>query len=787
MAEAIGLVASVASLLDLALKLSNALHNLQFQFRNAPYLIQALENETEAVRTVLASVESSIHSTATAGLGGAGSPRILGDLTAEIGKGAAVLKELGTFIDSLKNETSTLRRVKWIQKKEKAAELIKELKEVRYRISELQLAYGNSSLNRIGLVLQDIQVMQRRHYAKTHNLETCLLDTKDQLTIDRDTTFQNQSDIAAALEALQNTTPKLPQEWVETISNQLVTTINTTRPGLAKDNITHVLSHRSHRRQSHQAICSPLQHLTLSFNLRLLQSQCSINCTCRCHASVASYRPWNTLPKMLQMITGSIFFQYSSCPVSRATCNLYSCSKSRRTRLTIRYGFPFWSFKYAIHILVDKVSTRSLMFTLALRRKIPLEASRDNIIYQAAIGNLSAVKRIVFENPSSIMDVNYDGDSALCRCIRSFLPWELSLQICEALLQAGADPDQLNEEGLSFRHTIANLVLQKTIPSMLHTQVEGLVQLSPCLEDLDLTFIHEIVVKRCPIDLLPVLKTGNADIMAQIHSEDRFGMTPLMYAVALGDSKAAKALIEAGASVHKKGPHGRSLVDYVACLQPSTCTALLDLLLTAGADATTVYPSGWTLLHTAALHDNATMMDRLVHEGARPDCFGPRGNRPIHYAARQNSVKAVRLLHGKGVDLNLIANSGLSPLGVAIQNNAIDTQTLLLELGADYLVTGDWGTYFHLAADYGCEGTLQTLSSFDLKGWDVDATDAQGLTATDVFENRYDKTDEITKAFYHLKDSIQSKSSVGMQDQNKVGDMDEFFDVHEFLHYGDLR
>lgn len=142
MAEAIGLVASVASLLDLALKLSNALHNLQFQFRNAPYLIQGLENETEAVRTVLASVESSIHSTATAGLGGAGSPGILGDLTAEIGKGAAVLKELGAFIDSLKNETCTLRRVKWIQKKKKAAELINELKEVRYRISELQLAYG---------------------------------------------------------------------------------------------------------------------------------------------------------------------------------------------------------------------------------------------------------------------------------------------------------------------------------------------------------------------------------------------------------------------------------------------------------------------------------------------------------------------------------------------------------------------------------------------------------------------------------------------------------------------
>ncbi|RKK30534.1 hypothetical protein BFJ67_g15702 [Fusarium oxysporum f. sp. cepae] len=270
--------------------------------------------------------------------------------------------------------------------------------------------------------------------------------------------------------------------------------------------------------------------------------------------------------------------------------------------------------------------------------------------------------------------------------------------------------------------------------------------------------------------------------MAQIHSEDRFGMTPLMYAVALGDAKAVHALIKAGASVNKEGRFGRKLLGYVACLSPSTCTALLDLLLTAGADATAVYPSGWTLLHTAALHDNVTMMDRLVHEGARPDSFGPRGNRPIHYAARQNSIKAVRLLYGKGVDLNVLSDVGLSPLGVAIQNNAIDTQTLLLELGADHLVTGDWGTYFHLAADCGCERTLKTLSSFDLKGLDVDVMDAKGLTATEVFENRYDKTDELTTAFYQLKDFIISQSSHGCQDGNEVRDMDEFFDAHEFLH-----
>ncbi|KLP17113.1 uncharacterized protein LW94_160 [Fusarium fujikuroi] len=573
MAEAIGLVASVASLLDLAFKLSNALHNLQFQLRNAPYLIQALENETEAVRTVLASVESSIHSTATAGLGGAGSPGILGDLTAEIGKGAAVLKELGTFIDSLKNETSTLRRVKWIQKKKKAAELINELKEVRYRISELQLAYGNSSLTRIRLVLQDIQVMQRRHYAKAHNLETCLLGTKDQLTIDRDTALQSQSDIAAALEALQNTTPTLPPEWVEAISNQI---------------------------------------------------------------------------------------------------------------------------------------------------------------------------------------------------------WEV-------LLQAGADPDQVNEEGLSFRHRIANEQLQKNIPFKLQPEVQKLIQASQCLEDIELSFIHEVVVKRCPIDVGPILKSAKADILAQIHSEDRFGMTPLMYAVALGDAKAAQALIEAGASVHKKGPHGRNLVDYAGRLPPNTCAIILHLLLAAGADAIDAFPTGWSLLHAAAIHNNVVMIDRLLQAGAQPDCIGPRGNRPIHYAASHNSVHAIRLLYEQGADINALADHRLSSLGVAIQKNATDAQATLLELGADHRITGDWGTYLHVAAYWGNERTFNTLSCLKFSGLDVDARDAEGMTVTEVYESRYDKTEELTISFCQLRDFITSRSPDDYSSKDEIGHTDEFFDAYEFL------
>jgi ankyrin repeat protein len=138
------------------------------------------------------------------------------------------------------------------------------------------------------------------------------------------------------------------------------------------------------------------------------------------------------------------------------------------------------------------------------------------------------------------------------------------------------------------------------------------------------------------------------------------------------------------------------------------------------------------------------MIDRLLQAGAQPDCIGPGGNRPIHYAASENSVHAVRLLYEAGADTNALADNGLSSLGVAIQMNATDAQVTLLGLGADRLITGDWGTHFHVAAYWGSEKTFNTLSCLKLEGSDVDARNAKGQTATELYESRYDKTDELT-------------------------------------------
>lgn len=665
---------------------------------------------------------------------------------------------------------------------------------------------SSSSLTRMELVLQDIQLIQHRQHAITGSLGACVSDTRNQLVADRNTAIRSQADIIKALEALQTTTPRLPPDWLENISNQLATTINSFHPRLpdppptvaerqsplnrmdpggqclfeAQGGNTAASRHRTHNEESFAVIPSPLKHSTLVIKLNVGQSQCSISCICRCHASASARRPLSRLPKALQMITGSMLFEYSSCPASRVTCDLGSCYRTRSTRLTLRYGFPLWCLRYAIDVLVERLSINNLTFTLALRRCIPLTSSKDNIIYHALKGNLTAIKRIANESPAAVLDVGYDGNSALHKSTQTFNnPWEVSFQIWKALLQAGADPDQINADGLTFRHYVCHLLLQHAIPLKLHPEVEGLIQVWQCLEDLDLSFIHEIVVKRCPIDLAPVLKTGRADIVSQIDAQDRFGMTPLMYAVVLGDTKTVDILIKAGASVHKRTPFGHTVLYYASSLPASTCATVVELLLAAGANAHAAFPSGWSVLHTAAIYDNTTMMHRIIEEGVSPEYFGPWGNRPIHYAASHNSEKVVRLLHEKGVDLNVLADHRLSPLGVAIQANTPDTQLALLELGADYLVTGKWGTIFHLAAYWGNEVTFRTLSGVKLRGLDIHARDAKGLTATSLFEDRYDMTDELAIAFHQLKDSIRSQSLEEHRGEDEVGDDDEFFDAFE--------
>lgn len=51
-----------------------------------------------------------------------------------------------------------------------------------------------------------------------------------------------------------------------------------------------------------------------------------------------------------------------------------------------------------------------------------MEISKDNILYHALVGNLSDVKCIMFKNLTAVLDVDYNGNSALHTSTKAYNP-----------------------------------------------------------------------------------------------------------------------------------------------------------------------------------------------------------------------------------------------------------------------------------------------------------------------------------------------------------------------------
>ena len=111
MAELFSVIASVASLLDIALRSSKALHSLQSQLKNAPDLIRALSNETEDIGAVLARLDDTRQASEAAGLGTPDSAAVLVDLEVQLRNAKAILTDLDHLTQKLTGETSRLKRV----------------------------------------------------------------------------------------------------------------------------------------------------------------------------------------------------------------------------------------------------------------------------------------------------------------------------------------------------------------------------------------------------------------------------------------------------------------------------------------------------------------------------------------------------------------------------------------------------------------------------------------------------------------------------------------------------
>ena len=159
---------------------------------------------------------------------------------------------------------------------------------------------------------------------------------------------------------------------------------------------------------------------------------------------------------------------------------------------------------------------------------------------------------------------------------------------------------------------------------------------------------------------------------ADINAAQGDGMTALHWAAMNGDTELAQMLVYAGANVKATTRIGAYTPLYIASQQGRA--AVLEVLITAGADAKPGTANGTTPLMAAAQAGSVEAVTLLIEHGADVNAKdGVREQTPLMYAAAANRAAVIELLASKGANLKATSKvtdlSSLSREGTGFGGN----------------------------------------------------------------------------------------------------------------------
>ena len=147
--------------------------------------------------------------------------------------------------------------------------------------------------------------------------------------------------------------------------------------------------------------------------------------------------------------------------------------------------------------------------------------------------------------------------------------------------------------------------------------------------------------------------------------------------------------------------------------------------------------SGWTALHGAANKSSSAIVKMLIAAGANVNACDEEGAAPLHIAAMQDRADIVEILMNAGADVNL--NEQDAPLHFAAERNSVTTARLLLDRGAD-VDTQDCEEMTPLHRAAARRGSSTMIQMLIEAGADINARDQEGKTPLyhAMFEDRPD-------------------------------------------------
>ncbi len=163
------------------------------------------------------------------------------------------------------------------------------------------------------------------------------------------------------------------------------------------------------------------------------------------------------------------------------------------------------------------------------------------------------------------------------------------------------------------------------------------------------------------------------------------GLNTLHYAATQSSGAIALfALISRDADVDAQVAKTGQTALLIAALENHT--AMVRLLLEAGADPDVADAHGMTPLIAAALRDNSTAIEMLLRVEAGLDAVWEAPDNPggtaLHLALHKGNLDVVRRLLEAGANPNLLDEQDQSPLAVAVRIQSPEAVTALLDAGA---------------------------------------------------------------------------------------------------------
>ncbi|KAM7211324.1 hypothetical protein V8F06_013302 [Rhypophila decipiens] len=483
-------------------------------------------------------------------------------------------------------------------------------------------------------------------------------------------------------------------------------------------------------------------------------------CQCMCHYSPDRPLTDSWQVSWLRHVFGSLRIIYRTLNHSfiqslgirdechSRSCGFCSCIKTHAyTAVRVEYSFPPWLMNAIVSMYFTHYGQPELLIRINRVVSSTEDCFTQSLIGKIWLNDLEAVKNILACCPSSLITVSTDGRSGLLHVIT-----HRRTDIAQVLLQAGADPFQQCDDGLSPALQALCLWLRGNDTNEIGgIDMIDIMPFSRAMEEDNFTKLHRIVIGFLPIHW-----------KAQINSKTASGLTPLHLAAQYHKTTRTEIelLLAAGARTNDVTTNGHSSLSY-ACLSGNE--AVVEALLEAGTSPPTAFtqlgpdPNVLDCLVTVRALCSPGLFDKILRPENGVDINGVNywGITPITCAVGYDNFEAVGWLIEREADIDTIDPTGYTPLQSAIFWNAHQSARTLLGLNdqqpelASLVKKGLEQRYryvnpkrgrgtCHSLAEVGDKETMEIFAELRMTGMPDVSTfrDIHGKTALDLFQAR---------------------------------------------------